>query len=667
MTVENLNINVKTNARTAAKNLNSLANALNNVRTAANSLKPAPNSLNKVGDAAKKATKHTNDFASSLLRIAKYRFMRTIIKSITSAFSEGLEKAYFFSSGIAGEGNRFAAALDQMKSSGNAMKGQLGSAFISLLAAIQPILEQIIALITKVADAISQLFAAITGNTYLKAVATTAKFAKATQSGAKAAKEWKNQLLGFDEINRLEEPSNGSGGSGTNPLEGYNFQDTPLSDWAKKIQENLALIELTASGFLLGLGCLLLFSGANIPLGLALIAVGAAGFAQALQEDWSSVDSKIAHAVAAVMEVLGGALLAIGALLTFTGANIPLGLGLMVAGAVAFATAAGIDWKVMQKSIKSVVAEIAVILGASLLALGAIIAFAIPGMQALGLGLLAAGCASIMAGMAIDWDWLSANIKGVITKILLVLGGALLALGIILVLATPAFSPLGVALIAAGASSLAAAAAVNWDSLPTKIKNVVADIMAILGASLVVLGVILCLTGAGIPLGLGLILAGAASFATALSFDAGAIITAVKGACDHIWSIVSGLFQGIHDWIQNLINGICSFLGLASVGSQAQKIQNDGSIYLTGFASGGFPTPGQLFVANDAGPELVGTMGGRTAVASNQDILEGIRQGVYEAVTAANGSGDKPVEVRVFLDSREIKSGQNRLSRAVGV
>jgi hypothetical protein len=85
-------------------------------------------------------------------------------------------------------------------------------------------------------------------------------------------------------------------------------------------------------------------------------------------------------------------------------------------------------------------------------------------------------------------------------------------------------------------------------------------------------------------------------------------------------------------------------------------------------AAGGFVDEGQLFIAREAGPELVGTAGGRTAVASNNDIFEGIRSGVFEAVSAAmanGGNGD--VSVKVYLDSREIKNGQDRLNRAMGV
>lgn len=54
------------------------------------------------------------------------------------------------------------------------------------------------------------------------------------------------------------------------------------------------------------------------------------------------------------------------------------------------------------------------------------------------------------------------------------------------------------------------------------------------------------------------------------------------------------------------------------------------------FASGGFPTTGDLFIANEAGAELVGSLGGHTAVANNDQIVEGIRQGVYDANSEQN-------------------------------
>ena len=55
-----------------------------------------------------------------------------------------------------------------------------------------------------------------------------------------------------------------------------------------------------------------------------------------------------------------------------------------------------------------------------------------------------------------------------------------------------------------------------------------------------------------------------------------------------------------------------------------------------GFASGGFPDAGQLFVAREAGAEMVGSLGGHTAVANNDQIVEGIREGVEAAMERQN-------------------------------
>lgn len=55
-----------------------------------------------------------------------------------------------------------------------------------------------------------------------------------------------------------------------------------------------------------------------------------------------------------------------------------------------------------------------------------------------------------------------------------------------------------------------------------------------------------------------------------------------------------------------------------------------------GFASGGFPDSGQLFIAREAGAEMVGSLGGHTAVANNDQIVEGIREGVEAAMERQN-------------------------------
>lgn len=82
------------------------------------------------------------------------------------------------------------------------------------------------------------------------------------------------------------------------------------------------------------------------------------------------------------------------------------------------------------------------------------------------------------------------------------------------------------------------------------------------------------------------------------------------------------------------------------------------------FADGGFPTVGQLFVAREAGPELVGTIGGRNAVANNGQIIAGIQAGVTNAmngVLRANSSGsDKDA-----AEQNKLLREQNRLLQKI--
>lgn len=56
------------------------------------------------------------------------------------------------------------------------------------------------------------------------------------------------------------------------------------------------------------------------------------------------------------------------------------------------------------------------------------------------------------------------------------------------------------------------------------------------------------------------------------------------------------------------------------------------------YAQGGFPNAGELFVAREAGAEMVGAIGRRTTVANNQQIVDGIYKGVYQAMKDAGGN-----------------------------
>ena len=88
-------------------------------------------------------------------------------------------------------------------------------------------------------------------------------------------------------------------------------------------------------------------------------------------------------------------------------------------------------------------------------------------------------------------------------------------------------------------------------------------------------------------------------------------------------------------------------------------------------ADGGFVSSGQMFVAREAGPEMVGYIGGRTAVANNDQIVQAISLGVYNAVVDAMGKtngGSQPITVQI--DGREVftvvRNQNNNFKRRTG-
>lgn len=110
---------------------------------------------------------------------------------------------------------------------------------------------------------------------------------------------------------------------------------------------------------------------------------------------------------------------------------------------------------------------------------------------------------------------------------------------------------------------------------------------------------------------------------------------AVVQAVEAIGETISRVFGPAIDLVLDLVS---AFEDLASAKSEAKMAKTEsggysiyGGPYDGPFASGGFPTEGQLFIAREAGPEMVGTINGSTAVANNDQIVSGISAGVSNA------------------------------------
>lgn len=201
--------------------------------------------------------------------------------------------------------------------------------------------------------------------------------------------------------------------------------------------------------------------------------------------------------------------------------------------------------------------EILAIVGVACLAIGVILTFT--GNIPLGLGLIAVGAASMFAAAKLDDAKLTDDIASKLDVIMAIVSGAVLILGVIL--AAAGMLPIGIALIAVGAAGLAAVVAFNWNTLPNKCKNQISLILGYVSGALLVLGIILCFSGA-IPLGVGLLIAGAAGLATVVAFNWNTIVTKIKTTCDKIKTVVSKFGNDVKAWFTNLINkGIGTFEG----------------------------------------------------------------------------------------------------------
>lgn len=114
-----------------------------------------------------------------------------------------------------------------------------------------------------------------------------------------------------------------------------------------------------------------------------------------------------------------------------------------------------------------------------------------------------------------------------------------------------------------------------------------------------------------------------------------AIITAVNGAISLIWNLLMGAINSLLSGVQNILSWIGVEVNL-QVNWDTPQIPKVSIPKATapGYADGGFPEKGTYFRAleNGFGSEMVGTMGGRTAVANNEQIERGIAQAVLEAL-----------------------------------
>lgn len=470
------------------------------------------------------------------------------------------------------------------------LKGALQALAMPIMQVVIPAFTKFVNMLAVAIGYIAKAVNAIFGTTIDKSIKAaeklnnkqkdTARNIKETGKQAKAASRY---LAGFDELTLQ---ASGDTNTTSSPLGDLSAQNDKGINWdafdEKKIDEKMKKIMTIIAASLIVIGVILCFTGVGILLGLTLIAIGAAMLYGIYREDWDKLPEDVKSKIKTIaMLIVGVALLVIGLILCLTGVGILIGLALMVAGAVFIAKAVKAAWDRLPEEMKNKIKTIAELLvGVALVIIGLILCLTGVGLM-LGIALIAAGAVAIIDVISTNWDGLSGPMQSAITKVLVIAGIAAVVIGLVLAL-TGVNLPLGIQLILLGAVALFGAAVLNWDTLGPILREHLDTILTVAGIAAIAIGILLCLTGVGVPVGVALILIGAASLvgAVALNWDffkqklaeiwAGvksfwnehiAPIFTVQWWSDKAHAIAEGLKNGIKAGINGAIGLLNRFIG----------------------------------------------------------------------------------------------------------
>lgn len=204
----------------------------------------AKDAMKSVGDSVRTASGKVGssngifkNFLGSLTRIAKLRLLRGIVRSVTGAFQEGTTNLYRYSQALNNaDASHLSGSMDTLASTLLTVKNSIGAAVAPLISSLVPAIQTVAGWFITAANAVAQFFAVLGGqSTYTRAkqASTAWKGVEAGASGAAAAaQEYQNTILGFDEINALNDTSDGGGGGGGGgggtPDFGDMFEEAPI-------------------------------------------------------------------------------------------------------------------------------------------------------------------------------------------------------------------------------------------------------------------------------------------------------------------------------------------------------------------------------------------------------------------------------------------------------
>lgn len=389
-------------------------------------------------------------------------------------------------------------------------------------------------------------------------------------------KELKKSLASFDTIEILSSNTSESSagadstvsvGGGIGGALGIDMESSKKAE--ETVNESLLGVMAVAGLSLAAIGLILIATG-HIGWGIGFLLAGIAIFsvsAATLKSD--AVSKKTKDALTNVIVVAGLVAIVLG-VLCCVAQRWGIGIGLILLGAGAIVTAVALNWDSIKEKMQGTFGDILAIVGVVAIVLGVLLCFA--QQWGIGIGLILTGALSVGSVVAVNWDTISEKVTETMTKIgdwLKTWG--LLVLGVLLCL-TGVGVPLGIVLIKKGAENLSTSENPKWNTIGDKIQETMDAIFDWLATwGLLVLGIILCLTGVGIPLGIVLMKKGAENLASSENPD---------------WKTtgekIQETFNEIGDWIKTwgllvlgiilCLSGIGIPLGIALIKKGAENL-----------------------------------------------------------------------------------------------
>lgn len=597
--------------------------------------------LNELADMAARAGQSFGEsergvqkFLKSIGRMVKYRMVRGIFSAVTSGISESISNLYQYSKAIDGT---FARSMDSASTSMQTFRNSIAAAASPLIVSLIPALQTVLSVVVSVINAINQLFSLLSGAAgWTKATDAAKEYAAAASGAGSAAK---GLLADFDELNVIQSKSGGGGGAGGGAGFGEMFEESEFTGIFAWMQDHLKLIQNLAWG----IGAA--FAGWKIASVFTKDLKQIAGFAatiggavlnlksnfDALNEG-VTLDSLVGTVLGAVISIAG-----LGAMF----GNVGVEIGLAVYGAEMAVTGLydqltnGISWENLTEQVIGFAAIIAV--------LGMLY-----GIAGIGVGLLVGGIVEFGMGLKefIETGELSNEVFAQMA-----IGIAAIGIGIALLIGG------WIPILIAGIAILALWIAQKWDDIKESlgtiadwIKENVIDPLSEKWTEFTTWVSENIIT----PVSTGFSELGTAIDGF-LSDPVGTIKEAWETVAEwfstNVTTPIGNFFKEAINTIISVINGLIDKLNTLHIDLPSKTFDlgplgsytfGGGSIGFSDIpkipllASGGFAPTGQMFIAREAGPELVGTLGGHTAVANNDQIVSGISAGVSAANAEQN-------------------------------